>query len=129
MMKKIFSNFNDITKEQFVDAYEKYPPNKWVVFFFRYFSKETIQKDKYLTKILQGSLISLFLLGMIGTILNMNSSFIKYVTIIFSLVLGIFVLCAFSAIFLNNYRISKIRKELGGISKVEYNVLVDKYLD
>ena len=119
----------NITKEQFIAAYDKYPPNKWIKFFFKYFSRETHEKDKFLGKILQGFLISLFLLGMISTILNWSDSFIRVVTIIFSLILGVFVLCGFSAIFLNNYRILKICKELGGISKFEYNELVKKLLD
>jgi hypothetical protein len=44
----------------------------------------------------------------------------------YSIGLAILVLYLFSAVFLNNFRIRKIRKELG-ITKEEYNALVSIY--
>ena len=40
---------------------------------------------------------------------------------------NILVLGGFIAVFMNNFRIGKIRKELGGIPKIEYNRLVELY--
>ena len=116
-----------ITKEQFWAAYNKFQPNGWTKFIFKYFSKSTKNEDKWVKNIFVGVEIGLFLIGMIGTILEWNKSAIGIPTIIFGILLVTLVLGGFVAVFMNNFRIRKIRKELGGISKEEYNRLVEIY--
>jgi hypothetical protein len=118
-----------ITKEQFLAAYNKYPPSGYVKFAFRYFSTNTKPKDMYVRRIFQGVEGILFLLGMLGTILNWSKLAIGIPVITFSILLAILAIYLFTAaIICNNLRIRKIRKELG-VTKAEYEALVSKYLD
>jgi magnesium-transporting ATPase (P-type) len=116
-----------ITKEQFWAAYNKFPPNIWTKFIFKYFSKQTKKEDKWLENIFIGVEIVLFLIGMLGAILKWNELAIVVPTIIFGILLAVLVLGGFVAVFMNNFRINKIRKELGGISIEEYNRLAEMY--
>lgn len=118
-----------ITKEEFLEAYNKHLPNGWTRFIFKYFSKTTKPNDKWLKNIFIGVEVGLFFLGMLGTILNWSKLAIGILTIIFGTLLVILVGGAFIAVFMNNFRIRKIRKELGGISKQEYNRLVELYFE
>lgn len=128
---KVFHRAEEgITKEQFLEAYNKFPPSGFVKFAFKYFSKSTKPEDKWLKNTFVGVEITLFLLGMLGTILNWSKLAVAIPTIIFSLLLLFLVVYLFTAAMIcNNLRIRKIRKELGGISKWEYESLVNKYLD
>lgn len=121
-------NISEISKEQFVEAYNAYPPNRFTKFAFRYFSKEANKEDTWLRKIIVGILLGLFGAGFLGTILNLGRSFMGIITYIFTGSIVVLVFGLFLAVFMNNGRIRKIRKKLGGISKYEYNLLVDKYL-
>jgi Na+-driven multidrug efflux pump len=116
-----------ISKEEFVEAYNSFPPSAFVAFAFRYFSKETATKDKWLSYIATGMLGLLFLGGFLLTAMKGNNDIIKYLTLGFSGFLAILVSSLFAAALMNNWRIRKIRKKLGGISKAEYNSLVEKY--
>jgi len=118
----------NISKEQFIEAYNSFPPNAFPKFAFKYFSKSTKKEDSWLKKIVTGVLISLFLLGFVGTILDLGRPFLAAVTYAFSGMLTVLVLSLFTAVFMNNFRIRKIRKKLGGISKYDYNLLVEKYM-
>lgn len=119
-----------ITKEQFLAAYNKFPPSGYVKFAFKYFSQSTKPEDKWLKRTFIGVELTLFLIGMLGTILNWSKLVIGIPVVIFSALLVILVLYLFSAsIVLNNLRIRKIRKELGGITKSEYEALVSKFMD
>jgi hypothetical protein len=84
----------------------------------------------WLRRILQGVLGGLFLLGMLGTILSWGKLLIGIPTIAFTIILTILGLYLFTAaIICNNLRIRKIRKELGGITSAEFDVLVSKFMD
>jgi len=125
---KVFHKATEsISKEQFWTAYNKFPPNGWTKFIFKYFSKETKAEDKWLKNIFIGVELALFFAGMLGTILEWSRMAIGIPTITFGILLAILVLGGFVAVFMNNFRIGKIRKELGGISKIEYNRLVELY--
>lgn len=119
----------EITKEQFLEAYNKYPPSKWVIFAFKYFSKDTKQENKWLTKSLTNLMSLMFIAGFIGTVINLGRIFIGLVTAVFCLTLLFIGIVMGIGRILNNRRIGKIRKELGGISKQEYNILADEYFD
>jgi len=118
----------EITKEQFITAYNKHLPSKWVVFVFKYFSKSTVENDMWLRKIFIGLLTTSFILGFVGTVLKMNSVVIGIPTFVFIIILGILGFIIGNGFILNNLRVRKIIKELGGISKYEYNRLSKKYL-
>lgn len=116
----------EISKEEFEKVYDKYPPSAFVKFIYKYFSQKTEQKDMKLSLITSWILIGLFLLGFIGTIFELSRIVIGIATLIYSGILVVLVLSTFIAVKLNGYRLNKISKELG-ISKEEYNILVDKF--
>ena len=121
------ANITDkISKEQFDIAYDNHLPSGWIKFAYKYFSRETERKDMSVKNTVVYTLGGLFLLGMIATILNLSNKIIGVFVIPYSILLAILVLYLFSAVFLNNWRIRKIRKELG-ITKWEYDALVSAY--
>jgi len=120
------ANWINITKEQFDLAYNNHSPSGWIKFAYKYFSKETEMKDMAVKKTVVGVLIGLFGLGMIATILNLSEKVVGLFVIPYSILLAVLVLYLFSAVFLNNFRIKKICKELG-ITKEQYNALVSKF--
>ena len=117
---------NKITKEQFDTAYNKYLPNKWIKFAYKYFSNETEKKNMSLKNTILYVLFGLFGVGFIYTIFGLSKSIIVTITIIYSILLAVLVLYLFSAVFLNNFRINKICEKLN-ITKEEYNTLVTKF--
>lgn len=120
------ADWTKITKEQFDAAYNKHLPSGWIKFAYKYFSRETEKKDLALKNSLVFFLLGMFLLGFFGTVFNASHKFIGIATITYSIVLSALVLYLFSAVFLNNFRINKIRKILG-VTKWEYNALVSKF--
>jgi hypothetical protein len=121
------TNITDrISKEQFDLAYDNHLPNGWIRFAYKYFSKETEMKDFGVKKTVVGVLGGLFLLGMIAAILNLSNKIVGLFVIPYSILLAVLVLYLFSAVFLNNWRIRQIRKELG-ITRDEYDALVSVY--
>ena len=119
--------FSRVSKERFLETYNKYPPNKWTEFVYRYFSKDVELENKWLSQsfIIVESI--LFVLGCLGTIFNASFLFIASVTIIFSGLLFSLGIVTLPAFIMNNLRIKKICKELN-ITIFEYNLLVDWYL-
>jgi len=115
-----------VTKRQFDKAYNTYPPNKWVKFAYKHFSKETEKKDLKLSNTLVFILLGLFLVGFFGTVFNAPRALIGSVTITYSIILSVLVLYLFSAIFMNNRRLKKIAKLLG-VDMKEYNRLATKF--
>lgn len=120
---------NTITREQFLAAYDKYPPNFWIRFAFRYFSINTVKKDMWVRNCFQIPAFLLFLVGMFATIFNLSHKLLMVSTCIFSLILVLIAIIMFGGAFMNNCRIRKIRKELGDISKKEYDILVNVYMN
>ena len=120
------TDFKKITKAEFDAAYNKHLPSGWIRFAYRYFSKNTERVDYTPRRIITGVLLGLFGLGMLATILNLPHNVIGMFVIPYSILLAILVLYLFSAVFLNNGRIRKIRKILG-VNKYEYNYLVSRF--
>lgn len=119
-------DWKKITIEQFIDAYNTYPPNGWIRFAFKYFSKSTERKNLKLSRWLVGLLLGLFGIGFLGTILNLSRAIIGSVTIGFSVLLALLVIYLLIAVWMNNRRIKKIAKLLG-VTLQEYNLLVNKH--
>jgi ABC-type bacteriocin/lantibiotic exporter with double-glycine peptidase domain len=120
------TDYKTITKEEFDAAYKLYPPNKWIKFGYKYFSKGTEMKDMYLKNILTYVLLSFFIFGFIGTILNLSRKLILIPTIIYTIAVFLFVGYMFSVVLLNNRRVAKVAKELG-VTLEEYNYIVNTY--
>ncbi len=116
----------EITEEMFVATQKKYPPNAFTKLMFRYFSTNVAKDDREPKNILKIFLISCFALGFIGTVLSVTNIFLLFVTLTFTVTLVVFAIAMFLAMIMNNYRISKIRKELG-ISRSTYNDLTYYY--
>jgi hypothetical protein len=116
-----------ISEEQFLDAYNKYPPNKWTKFSFRYFSTNTVEKDLWVKHIFQYTTIGLFLLGFLFVVLNLSRIFVAIPTFAFVAILVAIGIIMGGGAIMNNLRIRKIRKILG-VSKTEYELLCMYYL-
>jgi hypothetical protein len=119
-------DWKKITLEQFMDAYNAYPPNGWTRFAYKYFSKSTEAKNMKPSNWLVGFLLALFGVGMLGTILNWSRALIGTVTITYGIVLAILVFFLLIAVWMNNARLKKVAKLLG-VNMREYNLLADKY--
>jgi len=115
-----------ISKETFDIAYDNHLPGNWIIFAYKYFSNSTERKDFGVKKTFVGILIGLFGLGMLASMLNLSDKITRMFVTPYSILLAMLVLYLFSAVLLNNWRIRKIRKELG-ITKWEYDALVSVY--
>lgn len=120
-----------ISKEQFDTAYNNHLPSGWIKFAFKYFSKETEMKDMAVKNTAVKNTVvdvlgGLFLLGLLATIFKLSDKIIGIFVIPYSILLATLVLYLFSAVLLNNWRIRRIRKELG-ITQDEYDALVSVY--
>lgn len=115
-----------ITKKKYIEACEKHPPNWWVVLIFKYFSKTTTNENFKLKNFVISTLLALFFVGMISSIIKISDSLTSIITIIYSLIIALIIIVSLSTILINNVRLNKIRKELG-VSKHKFNEIVRKY--
>ena len=122
------ADWKNITKEQFLAAYNHYPPNKWTKFAFKYFSKSTEKEDMKLSNWVGIILGLLFLIGFFGTVFGLPRTILGPVVIGYSLLLAVLVLSLFIAVWMNNARLKKVMKLLG-VTKQEYNRLADKFFE
>jgi len=119
----------EISKEKFLEAYNKHLPNAFIRFIYKYFSQSTTEENMKPSKMVTAILLILFVSGFFATVLGLPKQVIGPVVIIYSVILSSLVLSMFAAMILNNLRIRKIRKLLGGITAMQYNVLADLYLE
>jgi len=118
----------EITKEQFLTAYNNHPAKGWIKWAFKYFSKSTEKENMKLSNTVAWVLGSLFLVGFFATVIKLPRLIIAIVTITYCIGLAILVLFLLAAVLSNNRRIKRIAKELG-VTLEEYNKLADKYFD
>jgi hypothetical protein len=116
-----------ISQEEFLASYNRHLPSGWVKFVFKYFSKDSLKEDLWLRKVLQGILLGLFGLGMLGAIFNATHTYMAITTLAFAAILVLIALTMSSGAILNNLRLRRVRKELG-ITRAEYDVLASLYL-
>ena len=116
-----------ISKERFLEVYNKHLSNKWTKFAFRYFSTNTLDKDRWLSKTFVGIEISLFVIAFAFNLLGMSHTTVGILTFTFLGLLVAIAILKFGALFMNNFRIRKIIKELN-ISKDEYETCILMYL-
>ena len=110
----------------FMDAYNKYPPKKIVIWFFKYFSSTTKTEDNWLSKLLMWDLIFLILLGIIMSAFKQELA-VAIITWVFVGILVPFCVLGFYCVIQNNIRIRKICKELN-LNLIGYNKYVNEYL-
>jgi hypothetical protein len=121
------TDISKITKEQFDAVYNKHLPSNWTKFAFKYFSRNTEQKDMSVKNGVIYILGGLFVFGLLGTMFNVSKALIKAALIPYTIILVALVLYLFSAVILNNIRIGKIKKEFN-INTDEYNALISKFI-
>jgi hypothetical protein len=114
----------NISKEEFLKVYNKYKPNKLVVFMFKYFTIGDIKlSKKYIYQII--IILCFIIFNLISIIIDKKEELYNLKMIFLSLgnlpLLIVAILGLYSFIY-NNLRIYKIRKELG-ITKTEYDTL------
>lgn len=119
-------SWKDITLEEFMDAYNTYPPNGWIRFAYKYFSRSTERKNMKPSRFISFTLLGLLLVGLLGTAFNLPHALIGIVTYAYVIGLGVLVLYLLSAVLMNKGRLKKIAKKLG-VNMQEYNWLSDKY--
>lgn len=117
----------EITREEFLTALNKFKFNGWTKFYYRYFSKSTKKEDSWLKKWFRIVLLSSFFIAFIGTILKLGRVAIGIPTMLLGILLVFVVFGGFIAAIMNGIVVRKIRKELGGISKLDYEKLFQKY--
>jgi len=127
-MKLSSAKIDQISKEEFLAAYNKHLPNAWTKLAFKYFSESTKPEDKFVKKIFMGIELSLFGIGMIGAMANASNAFLGYVSIPFGILLALIAVFMFGAFIMNNSRIRKIRNILG-LTIEEYNTLALLYVE
>jgi hypothetical protein len=115
-----------MTKEQFDLSYNKYQPNKFIKFIYKYFSKNTEKKNMLPNYLIVTYMSSIIVVGILGSAFNASRKFMTIVSLLYVLVFLIFILFLFTAVLLNHLRINKISKQLN-ISKFEYDQLVNKF--
>lgn len=124
-----------ITKSRFLEVFNAHPFNKWTVFIYKYYSKETKIEDLWLRRLTTWSMMVMFAFGFIFTILKSNEviteqlyrSVVGTATLIYGIILVSIVLGGFVAVFMKNANIRKIRKKLL-LTRKEYNECVKRYL-
>lgn len=115
-----------ISKQEFDQAYNKFPPSSWIRFAFRYFSRSTVRRDAKVSSMVTWILGSIFAIGFIATIAKASRGLRGIITALYCVILFPLVLFLLAAGLANNRRIKKICRELG-VDLWEYEVLVDKY--
>jgi len=115
-----------ITKDEFDLASAQYPPNAFVKFIYRHFSKAEAYRPFQLGNLLLYILISLFAAGFTATVAEWPRPLIATVTFVYAILLAVIVISISIAYSINNSRLKKIIKLLG-ITAEEYNELVEYY--
>ncbi len=116
-----------MNKETFIETYNKYAPNKWTKFAYKYFSKSTEKENMKPGKAIVGFLMVSFLIGMVGTIMKWPRELIAAVTYSYGALLAVLVIFLLIAVWMNNARIKKISKELD-ITLQDFNEMSDEWL-
>lgn len=128
-VNKQIGNFKEgkLLKEEFLKVYNKYLPNAWAKFTFRYFSTNTKYADYWVRNIFKGVELSLFGIGFFATVLSFPKFIIAISTITFSILLLLLGIVMLGGFVMNNRRIKKIIKELG-LTDEEYDYYVLIYV-
>lgn len=111
---------SDITKNEFLAAYNECKPNKLTNFMYRYFSLSTKPSDLYLKKIVNTVLMSLFGLLFLFVVINLKPEFVNPFAMVYA---GLF----FSYVGLRFYAYEQINKIAYKVS-AKLNISIDEYI-
>ena len=115
-----------ITADEFVKAYNSYPPTKINLFFHKYFSGDNVApENKWLSRSYETLLILLFMGGMVGAIIGKMEITKIFTIALLAALVGMAIPFIFTW-YQQLFRIRKIRKKLG-VSRIEYADLVRQY--
>jgi len=115
-----------ITKEQFENAYRKFPPSRCESFYLKNLSISSLQLNSGVAIILTLGLAAPFLFAIIGHTLKWPMACTYIPSFIYSGILALMGFWAFLIWLKRHKRLSNIRKELG-CTKKEYTEIVKKY--
>jgi hypothetical protein len=116
----------NISRKQFEDAYRKFPPGKFELYFLKYHSVYSLKALISTELILSIMLLLPFLFALLGHFFNWSKSFTYVPSFIYAgilAVLGIYMLLIW---YKKAVRIRKLRKYLN-ISKKQYQNLLNIY--
>jgi hypothetical protein len=119
-------DISTITKEQFDLAYNKFQPNAWVKFGFKYFSNSTLKENFKIKKTVTWILGVLFGIGFLATVIGLPHNVIAVPVLIYSGIIVILAIIMGGSALMNNLRIKKIQKELG-VNIWQYEALVNMF--
>lgn len=118
--------YKAITRAEFDKAYDAYPPNAFVKFAYKYFSKSTEKGDMKVSKIFSWVLIGCFVAGFAASVANLSWTFVAIPTFALGGLLIAVAILIGGAAFLNNRRLRKVMKKLN-VNKIEYAQLVERF--
>lgn len=106
-----------VTKEEFINAYKAHPANAWTKLAFKYFSGTTPKEKMAPKRSIVTTLVTLFFIGFIWTVLNWAGITLPREIILYSswaliIGLGLFYIFLTTAWFMNMHRLGRIRKKL-----------------
>lgn len=116
-----------ITAKQYNDACAKYPPSELIKFMFKHFSSNTEKEDMKLSRTIMNILVILFAIMFFGVAFEVGVKILVPFIIAYCAILIPLGVLIFLTVKFNNLRHDKIRKELGGITKSEYEKLIYKF--
>jgi hypothetical protein len=115
-----------ITKEQFDLAYNKFQPNAWIKFGFKYFSTSTLKENFKIRKSVTWVLGVLFGVGFLATVMGLPHNVIAIPVLTYAGILVALAIMMGGAALMNNWRIKKVQKELG-VNIWQYEALVNMF--
>ena len=118
--------YKAITRAEFDKASDAYPPNAFVKFAYKYFSKSTEKGDMKVSRIFSWVLIGCFLAGFIATVLKLSWTMVAIPTFAVAGLLVLIAIIIGGAAFMNNARLRKVMKKLN-VNKWEYAQLVERF--
>ena len=118
--------YKAITRAEFDKAYDAYPPNAFVKFAYKYFSKSTEKGDMKVSRIFSWVLLGCFLAGFVATVANLSWTMVAIPTFAFGVLLVAIAILIGGAALLNNRRLRKVMKKLN-VTKLEYAQLVERF--
>ena len=119
-------DISTITKEQFDLAYNKFQPNAWVKFAFKYFSRSTEKENFSVKKAVVTVLLILFGVGFLATVIGLPHNVIAIPVLTYTGILVALSILMGGAALMNNLRIKKVQKALG-INIWQYEALVNMF--
>ena len=111
---------SDITKEEFLNAYNECKPNKLTKFMYRYFSLSTKPSDLFLKKIVNTTLLILFGLLFLFVVINLKVEIVNVFGFIYAGLFFTYVGLRFYA----NDQINRIAYKVSG----KLNISIDEYI-